>query len=119
MIADEIKSPLEKLKKQLKKLNNELKEVHEAIRSENFSEYPVFVAHQENAQIGESLFDRAEYGFEYSINATTIERFKELNIITDDRFSAFKEAYGNPGEKFCVFWINGAETHFIFLPFEK
>jgi len=52
MIADEIKSPLEKLKKQLKKLNNELKEVHEAIRSENFSEHPVFVAHQENAQIG-------------------------------------------------------------------
>lgn len=119
MITNEIKSPLENLKKQLKKLNNELKEVHEAIRSENYSEYPVFVAHQENAKIGESLFDRKEYGFDYSINATTIERFKELKIITDERIPAFKEAYGNPSEKFCVFWINGAETHFIFLPFDK
>jgi hypothetical protein len=114
---DELKQPLEELKSQLKGLTAELKEVSHDIREAKFSEYPIFVAHQENARIGELLFDRAEYGFPYSINATTIERLLELNIIQEDRLQEFKKAYGDAQKNYCVLWLKGEFTRFVFMPF--
>ncbi|MEY3965367.1 MAG: hypothetical protein RL263_536 [Bacteroidota bacterium] len=114
---DELKQSLEELKKQLKGLSAELKEVSNDIIEAKFSEYPIFVAHQENARIGELLFDRTEYGFAYSINATTLERLIELNIIQEDKLADFKKAYGDVKKNYCVLWLKGEFTRFVFMPF--
>ncbi len=113
-----LSSELENLKLQLVQLNAELKEVSTEMIQHQFTELPVFVAHQENAQIGELLFDRIEYGFQYSLNATTIERLIELNIIQQERFIDFKKAYGDPSKNYCVLWLSGENTRFIFMPFK-
>ncbi len=109
---------LENLKLQLVQLKAELKEVSSEMIQHKFTELPIFVAHQENAQIGELLFDRSEYGFQYSINATTLERLIELNIIQQDRLTDFKKAYGDPSKNYCVLWLSGENTRFIFMPFK-
>lgn len=113
-----LSSELENLKLQLVQLNAELKEVSTEMIQHQFTELPVFVAHQENAQIGELLFDRIEYGFQYSLNATTIERLIELNIIQQERLVDFKKAYGDPSKNYCVLWLSGENTRFIFMPFK-
>jgi hypothetical protein len=111
-------SELEVLKQQLVQLNAELKEVASEMIQHNFTELPIFVAHQENAQIGEVLFDRTEFGFQYSLNATTIERLIELNVIQPERLTDYKKAYGDPKKNYCVLWLSGENTRFIFMPFK-
>mgnify|MGYP001074438238 FL=1 len=74
MNAAEVTAQIDQLKNQLKGISKELKEVSDDMIQGGFTQRPIFVAHQENAQIGELLFDRTEFGFLYSINATTIER---------------------------------------------
>lgn len=118
MNASDVKSQLETLKKQLNKISKELKEVSDEMIGEGFSEVPIFVAHQENAQIGELLFDRTEFGFAYSINASTLERLVELNIIQNDKVNDFKKAVGDPRKQYCVLWLSGPLSHFIFMPFK-
>jgi hypothetical protein len=115
----EIAAKLESLKHQLKGIQNEIKEVSYDMIEAGFTEIPIFVAHQENAQIGELLFDRMEYNFPYSINATTIERLVELNIIKEDKLEDFKKAAGNPKKQYCVLWLSGPFSNFIFTPFKK
>lgn len=118
MNATEVKAQLDILKNQLKGISNELKEVSGDMISGGFTEIPIFVAHQENAQIGELLFDRTEFGFPYSINATTVERLVELNIIQSDKIQDFKKAAGDPAKQYCVLWLSGPLSNFIFVPFK-
>jgi len=56
-----------------------------------FTEHPLYVAHQEQAKIGEMIVDRDEFGFPFSINATTIERFLELGILQIGAFGCIFE----------------------------
>src|SRR5210317_2312385 len=113
----EIAAKLEELRAQLKGISNELKEVSQEMIAGKFTKTPVFVAHTENAQIGELLFDRAEYGFPYSINETTLERLNELNIIQKDKNKEFIKAAGDPQKQYALLWLAGAHSQFIFVPF--
>jgi len=64
------------------------------------------------------IVDRDEFGFPYSINATTLERFLELGILQKERLGAFLKAYGNPKQKCCVFLMVAPEPQFIFHNFK-
>ncbi len=110
---------LDELKTQIKQLSLELKEVSDDMRLHKFTEFPIFVAHKENAQVGEMLFDRAEYGFPYSINATTLERLIELTVLNVSKVEDFKKAFGDPSINMCIFWICGENTRFVFMPFNS
>jgi hypothetical protein len=118
MNAD-IAAKLESLKAQLKRFNAEIKEVSDEMIDAGFTKIPVFVAHQENAQIGELLFDRLEFNVPYSINATTVERLIELDIIKEDKIVDFKKAAGDTRKQYCVLWLSGPYSNFIFVPFKK
>ncbi len=118
MNETEVRAQLEILKLQLKGISKELKEVSQEMIQGGFTEIPIYVAHQENAQIGELLFDRTEFGFAYSINATTVERLIELNIIQADKVADFKKAAGDPLKHYCVLWLSGPLSNFIFVPFK-
>jgi hypothetical protein len=119
MSTSDIQRLLDELKTQIKQLSTELKEVSDEMRQHQFTEYPIFVAHQENAQIGEMLFDRTEYVFPYSINASTMERLIELTVLNASKVEDFKKAFGDPNKNMCIFWISGENTRFVFMPFNS
>jgi len=98
-----VESQLKSLEAQLGELNDFLLEVSTDMVDGGFTEHPLYVAHQEQAKIGEMIVDRDEFGFPFSINATTIERFLELGILQKERLGAFLKAYGNPKSRCCVF----------------
>ena len=99
-------------------LNDFLLEVSTDMVDGGFTEHPLYVAHQEQAKIGEMIVDRDEFGFPFSINATTIERFLELGILQKERLGAFLKAYGNPKSKCCVFLMIQPEPQFVFHSFK-
>lgn len=116
-MKQEIAAKLEELRAQLRGIGKELKEVSNEMIKGGFTQTPVFVAHTENAQIGEMLFDKTEYGFTYSINATTLERLNELNIIQKDKNKDFIKALGDTQKQYALLWLAGAHSQFIFVPF--
>ena len=84
MLNKEIEAALKTLEKQIAEISDMLKEVSHDIIDGGFSNYPIFVAHQENAKIGEMILDRTEFDFPLSINATVMERLIELNILNQN-----------------------------------
>jgi len=119
MLNKEIEAALTTLESQLNEINEMLKEVSDDIIRGGFSEYPIFVAHQEDAKIGELIIDRSEFDFPFSINATVMERLIELNILTDDRKDQFIKAFGDTSKNMCILWLFGQHSQFIFMPFKK
>lgn len=119
MLSKEIENALKTLETQISEISEMLKEVSNDIISGGFSEYPIFVAHQENAKIGEMIIDRTEFGFPFSINATVIERLIELNVLSNDKKDQFIKAFGDPQKNMCILWLFGEHSQFIFTPFSK
>jgi hypothetical protein len=113
-----VESQLKSLEAQLGELNDFLLEVSTDMVDGCFTEHPLYVAHQEQAKIGEMIVDRDEFGFPYSINATTIERFLELGILQKERLGAFLKTYGNPKSRCCVFLMAAPEPQFVFHNFK-
>ena len=113
-----VESQLKSLEAQLGELNDFLLEVSTDMVDGGFTEHPLSVAHQEQAKIGEMIVDRDEFGFPYSINATTIERFLELGILQKERLGAFLKTYGNPKSRCCVFLMAAPEPQFVFHNFK-
>jgi hypothetical protein len=113
-----VESQLKSLEAQLGELNDFLLEVSTDMVDGKFTEHPIYVAHQEQAKIGEMIVDRDEFGFPYSINATTIERFLELGILQKERLGAFLKTYGNPKSRCCVFLMAAPEPQFVFHNFK-
>ena len=113
-----VESQLKSLEAQLGELNDFLLEVSTDMVDGKFTEHPIYVAHQEQAKIGEMIVDRDEFGFPFSINATTIERFMELGILQKERLGAFLKTYGNPKVKCCVFLMVSPEPQFVFHNFK-
>lgn len=114
-----VESQLKTLEVQLGQLNDFLLEVSTDMVEGQFTEHPIYVAHQEQAKIGEMIVDRDEFGFPFSINATTIERFLELGILQKERLGSFLKTYGNPKVKCCVFMMIAPEPQFVFHNFKS
>jgi hypothetical protein len=115
----EVEKNLKALEAQINELNDLIREVSDDVRKAGFSQYPIFVAHQEVSSVGDCILDRTEFDFPYSLNATTLERFIELGLLSEDRKVAFLQAWGDPAQQLCLFWVNGEFTRFIFKPFRS
>ncbi|MDA1182140.1 MAG: hypothetical protein O3B82_00950 [Bacteroidetes bacterium] len=115
----EAESQLNALEKQLVALNDMLLELSTEMIDGKYTPYPMYLAHQEEAKIGEMIVDRTEFGFPFSINASTVERFLELGIIQKERLGGFLKTYGNPKKKCCVFLMAMPEPQFVFYAFKK
>jgi hypothetical protein len=69
--------------------------------------------------IGELLFDAAEFKVPFSIHVSMLEDFIEAGIIPEDKSDIFKIAYGDPKQFMCIFFVYGEHARFIFYPFAK
>jgi len=82
-----------------------------------FTEIPIFVAHQEQAKIGEMIIDRTEFGFAFSINATTAERLIELSILPANGLDSLKKSLSDPKKRCCILLLTPPDPQFVFHNF--
>lgn len=113
------KEILDSLKKDLITYNDAIKEVAEEIVRENFSKYPVFIAHQHEVALGEVILNKDELGTEWTINASTMEELEEKGVIKPDRTDDFMENYKSPKKFMCIFLITELGGNFVFMPFKS
>ncbi len=112
-------SPLISLEKDLKFFNESIREVALEIIMEGLSEYPIFVAHQHQINLGELILDRHDLNTEWSIHASTMEEFIEKGVIKEILKERFISSYKNPNEYMCVFVVVPEGANFVYFPYAK
>ncbi|MCB0583516.1 MAG: hypothetical protein KDD10_29825 [Phaeodactylibacter sp.] len=88
----------------------------DAILDQDVSNYPIFVAHQYQVDIGIPLIVKKAGGPEWSIHASTLEELVTKNIIETSRVDHFRSIYKNPEKYLCLFVLSELGANFIFLP---
>lgn len=110
-------SPLKSLKVDLDFYKEAIKEVSEDIIGNEISQYPIFIAHQHEVSIGETILDRNELNTQWTIQASTLEEFIEKGIVKDDRKAFFEKQFKPASEFMCLFVIVPEGANFVFYPY--
>lgn len=107
-----------KLREEIKPYLKVLKEASRTIRDQDVSNYPIFVFHQQEIELGVTLVDRATITGNWSVNASTLEEFVARQLIEEEHIKGFKKHYRDPDTHFCLFVLSELGAEFIFIPQE-
>lgn len=103
------------LEQELKIYVKAMKEAAQIIIDEDISNYPIFVAHQQEVEIGIQLIKAGEGSGVWNIHASTLEEFVSKSIIFSEKVDDFKATYKSPHSHVCVFVLSELGATFNFL----
>jgi len=112
-------SPLKSLKVDLDFYKESIREVALELIHEEFTQYPIFIAHQHEVKVGEIILDSAELGTDWTIQASSLEEFLEVGIIKQDKKEAFVKRFKSPETFMCLFVIVPEGANFVFYPYSQ
>jgi len=104
------------IKEQLELFISITKEAGNKIKKEGISNYPIFVAHQDEANIGIPLINKNDSGGIWSINASTLEEFYTKKLIKEEKLEDFKNLYNNHKYDICYFVLSEVGAQYLFIP---
>jgi len=105
-----------KLESELKAYTNILGKAADVILDEQVSKYPIFIAHQQELEMGIPLIHGSGKNMPWSVNASTLEEFVTKGIVFEDKLKDFKDNYKNPDVFICLFVLSELGAQFIYLP---
>jgi len=108
--------PFLKLQQELDKYRKLMSQAADVIMEKDVSNYPIFVAHQQEMELGMVIYDKEKNGGQWSIHASTIEEFVSKQIVFEAKVPEFKKNYKDPKEHICVFILSELGAQFAFLP---
>jgi len=107
------------IKDQLQPLTPIVAQAAEKIKEEGISNYPIFVVHQGEAQIGIPLIDREKVNSYWSVNASTLEEFYAKSLISKEKLEEFKKLYKEHEGEVCFFVMSEIGAQYLFMPVKK
>jgi hypothetical protein len=117
-----MKQILNEVERLLKSHRSQLADAADTVRTENVSNYPIFVASKTDIEIGIPLLKQGQLPQDWRINASTLEEFHARRIIETEKIDDFRELYRSRKEELCVFVLLPSEesetaAKFIFIPY--
>lgn len=103
------------LEEELQPYKDVLGKASDAITNEGVSNYPIFVIHQHQVDIGIPIIEKEKIKGNWSINASSLEEFMTKNIIAPERIEPFKDVFKPPSQHLCLFVLSEIGATFIFL----
>ncbi len=111
------KQPLIEVERLLKKYRSSLAEAAETVRTQDVSNYPIFVASKTELELGIPLLLRGALPDDWAVNASTLEEFHVKRIIEAEKIDDFRTLYRQHSDEICVFvLLNDGAAKFIFIP---
>lgn len=104
------------LEHQLKEFRDILDRASQEMRNQDLTNYPIFVVHQQEVELGVKIVDSETTNSSWDIHASTLEEFTYKNLIRSEKLDEFKKVYKDPDDYFCLFVISELGAQFIFLP---
>ncbi len=108
---------LDSIKDDLVFYKDTIKSVSEEVRNNEVSNYPVFVAHKSNLEIGRPILSNEEFSANWNVNISTLEEFVAKKLIFPGRVDAFRKVYKNPDNFICFFILEDDGANFAFVPY--
>ena len=93
-----------------------MEKAQQSILDQEISNYPIFVIHQHEIELGVLLVDGPNLGLLWSVHASTLEEFMSKQIIQTDKIDSFKQVYKDTSQFYCCFVLSELGANFIFLP---
>lgn len=104
------------IKEQLELYSDIVKEAASKIKDEDISNYPIFIAHQDETNMGIPLINKNDVGGIWSINASTLEEFYTKKLIKEEKLEDFKNLYRNHKYDICYFVLSEIGAQYLFIP---
>jgi len=106
----------ETLEAELQPFKPMLSKASDTILDQNVSAYPIFIAHQQDIDLGIPLANPPGLEGKWSFNASSLEEFVTKNVINSEKVDDFKEIYKKPEQYLCLFIIDSSGATFVFIP---
>ncbi len=111
------KQPLVEVERLLKQYRSELATAAETVRTQDVSNYPIFVASKTELELGIPLLLRGSLPNEWAVNASTLEEFHVKRIIETEKIDDFRSLYRKHSDEICVFvYLADGTAKFVFIP---
>lgn len=107
---------LAKIQEDLKPYKLPLGAAADTIVSENVSNYPIFIIHKQELEIGIPIVDRIKQKMEWSVNASTLEEFVAKQLIEPSKVEDFKKVFKPVDSQLCLFILSELGATFVFMP---
>jgi len=104
------------LERELQVYRQMMAEAVEVILDKEVTKYPIFVAHQQELELGIKLADREKVKGNWNIHVSSLEEFVTKQIIFEEKIEEFKKSYKDPKEQLCLFVLSELGAQFIYLP---
>lgn len=88
----------------------------DTVLDEDVSQYPIFVAHQEEVQVGIPIIERGKVKGNWSINISSLEEFVVKQLIEVPKIDDFRKVYKDPKQYLCFFVLSELGATFNFIP---
>lgn len=88
----------------------------DTVLDQDISNYPIFVAHKQDVEIGIPIIDRSKENSEWNIHISTLEEFVSRSLIDPTKIDDFRKVYKPPTEQLCFFVLSEFGATFNFLP---
>lgn len=106
---------LARLHEDLQQNKHLLLNVKNEILEAGVSNYPIFVAHEFDMDLGTKIIDKNDFGLHWHYAASHLEEFFHKNIILQSKVDEFRKLYKSHPDELCLFVISDEEGEFVFL----
>jgi hypothetical protein len=93
-----------------------LSEAAQTIRTQDISNYPIFVAAQTEIELGILLLDAQQMPENWQIRASTLEEFHVKSLINTEKIEDFRALYNSHKSALCIFAHTDFGVKFLFVP---
>jgi len=96
-----------------------LKEASYQVRKRGFSDYPIFAIGKIDLPIGQLLVGKTDLATNWNYNASFLDEFVQLDIVSNEKLEDFKKSYKDPDEFCCLFVVDDEFTNFVYIPYPE
>lgn len=104
------------LEEDLRRYRVVLNKALDIMMEQDLSNYPIFILHQLELEMGVKLIQADSVSSQWSVHASSLEEFSMKSLIEVDKISEFQRVYKEHPNHFCLFVLSEMGAQFIFYP---
>ena len=107
---------LKQIEREIRQYVPLLAKASDSVLDQEVSNYPIFIVHQGEIEVGIPVIDPQKVKSAWAINLSILEEFAAKQIINTENIDNFRQVFKNPQEQLCLFVISEIGANFIFIP---
>ncbi|MFK7983181.1 MAG: hypothetical protein AB8G86_24590 [Saprospiraceae bacterium] len=107
---------LKQIEREIRQYVPVLSKAADSVLDQGVSNYPIFIVHQGEIEVGIPVIDPQKIKSTWAINISILEEFAAKQIIKIENIDNFRQVFKNPQEQLCLFIISEIGANFIFIP---